>query len=220
MGARHPLDGFPIVTAAGFRNHPGQMGRGGWPASQPVSVRLTWSMANAELLKAEGDVLRFSTLSQVGPASLLLAILAAGVLCVRMIGGTEAEMPILRVFPWYRTVAWVLLGVGLVGSLHWRRQVLFHRNGEITVVNGFLFFDTRRHYGKEGTFGLVAHEFERDDEDSHVENYELRLVFMDGKRVTLIRFASLSDLHDCRRAIERFTGEPIAYKKITDLLRG
>ncbi len=143
------------------------MGRGGWSVLQPDSVRLADPMADTSQLKSEGDILRFSALSPIGPASLLLAILAAGVLCIRPLGGNEEEMPILKVFPWYRTVAWVLLGFGLVGSLHWRRQVLIHRNGEITVINGFLFFDTRRHYGKEGTFGLVAHEFERDDEDSH-----------------------------------------------------
>jgi hypothetical protein len=171
-------------------------------------------------LVPEGDHLRYAQATLWPLLGVLLIVLGAAALAVDRWGDSAfLQQRLGGLLPFLRPAAWFVLALGITSALYIRRLVLIHRDGTVTFVRDFVFARIRQHYSNDDAFGLAILEEEFPSEQGEYGIYALELVLMNGKRIRLLSFPSLSELHDCRRYIEKFTGQEIARKKISDPLR-
>ncbi len=171
-------------------------------------------------LVPEGDHLRYAQVTLWPVLGLLLTGVGVAALAIDRWGDSVFLQERLGgLLPFLRPAAYMIIALGITAALYVRRLFLIHRDGTVTLVRDFLITRTRRHYSNDEAFGLVVNEQEFRSEEGEYDIYAIELILIDGKRIRLLRFQSLSDLHDCRRYIEKFTGQEIARKKISDSLR-
>jgi len=116
-----------------------------------------------------------------------------------------------------RAISWgisIMILAGFILLTFYKRTVIIHQYGTVSIERHFLFKPYRRDYTRDEMFGLA--EYIRENtwkSDDTIEIYRIELVLTDGKRLTLIRCSNHEELGDCCRKIERFTGIQLARKK-------
>jgi len=152
------------------------------------------------------------------PVGIILAAVAAAGLTLDYWAEPAMAQRLRGAVPGFALMAQTLLALGLTLFLYRRRLVLIHRDATVEIVHDWCLHRFHRRYSNEEAFGLVVHELEIPDPETPTEIYEIELLLMNGTRMPIVRFATLEELHDCRRAIERFTGIEMARKKVLDPL--
>jgi hypothetical protein len=172
----------------------------------------------AGLLSQEDECLQTHT-PTFGPLLGLLVAGAAGAgLALDLWAEPDVAGKMRGAVPFFDALCRVLLALGLSLFLYWRKTIRIHRDATVEIIRHFMIHQHRKHYSVDEAFGLTVQELEIPDPEQPMEIYAIELLLMDGKRIRLFRFASLSDLHDCRREIEAFTGQDIARKRVLDPL--
>lgn len=153
------------------------------------------------------------------PVGILFAAIAAAAMTLDYWMDPAIAQRIRDSTPGFRLISQIVMALALTFSLYQKRTVLIHRDATVEIVHDWWLYQFRHHYTKEEAFGLVVHELEIPDSETPTEIYEIELLLMDGTRMSIARFATLEELHDCRRAIEKFTEIEMARKKVLDPLR-
>lgn len=118
----------------------------------------------------------------------------------------------------------VMFVLGLLLFSLYKRKVLIHKNGSVTIIKHFLFLPMRKEYTPDDVFGLAARRRESSPNTYHDYHHEppdvywIELILSDGNRIRLFYCYNRENLGDCRRKIERFTGIPVTHKKYGGIL--
>lgn len=144
---------------------------------------------------------------------LILGLVSAIVL----IAGTDAQIRNFCPYGWpmakYALWALVIAGIQMLGSRG--RLVRIFRDGRVVLSGKVFWLPWRVEYKSGDMLGLAASTKVRHDrlEDyGPVETHRIVLVHISTAETELVRCRSRAHLGDCRRAIEAFTGIPLAVR--------